>query len=154
MLKKQTTKRKSKKGVCKEILKNIIKGRATRRQSKLLYWVKTNFTLERVYVSHRFKSTSIVRNMHDYTDFPPIDSFKKVLRTSPQSALIFASLWKLKTNTNRLSFRREDIKKTFLISPTLFRNHLLALGRLDVLSFEETSAFFIIDFYELDERYV
>lgn len=92
--------------------------------------------------------------MNDYTEFPPIDSFKKVLRMSPQSAIIYASLWKQKTNTNRLSFRRDDIKKTFLISPTLFRNHLLALGRLDLLSFEETSTFFIVDFYELDERYV
>lgn len=89
-----------------------------------------------------------MRYMHDYTEFPPMEAFKKVLRMSPQSALIFADIWKQKTQSNRISFKRSEIKKIFLVSPTLFRNHLLALSRLDIISFEETTTFFIVDFYE------
>lgn len=90
--------------------------------------------------------------MNNYSEFPPIDSFKRVLRSSPQSALIYASLWKHKAKKERLSFKRKDIKTLFLISPTLFRNHLLSIGRLDLISFEETHDFFLIDFYENDAR--
>jgi len=88
--------------------------------------------------------------MNDYAEFPPLDSFKRVLRSSPQSADLFASLWKLKPKSNRISIKRKDIKKNFLISPTLFRNHLLAIGRLELITFEETTDFFLIDFYEND----
>lgn len=86
--------------------------------------------------------------MNDYAEFPPLDSFKRVLRSSPQSAELFTSLWKLKHGSNHLSIKRKDIKKKFLISPTLFRNHLLAIGRLELITFEETTDFFLIDFYE------
>ena len=87
--------------------------------------------------------------MNDYADFPPIDSFKNVLRNSPSSADLFVSLWKIKKKSNpRISIERKNIKKNFLISPTLFRNHLLAIGRLELISFEETTDFFVIDFYE------
>lgn len=129
-----------------------MKGRASRRQSKMLYRTKKFIHCKRVYYAYRLKSISIVRHMHDYAEFPPIDSFKKVLRTSPQSALIYASIWKLKPDTNHLAIKKIDIKKTFLISPTLFRNHLLSLGRLELLSFEETTVFFLVDFYEIERN--
>lgn len=87
--------------------------------------------------------------MNDYAGFPPLDSFKRVLRNSPNSADLFVSLWKLKKKANqRISIERKDIKKSFLTSPTLFRNHLLAIGRLELITFEETTDFFLIDFYE------
>lgn len=88
--------------------------------------------------------------MNDYAEFPPLDCFKRVLRSSPQSADLFASLWKIKSKSNRISIKRKDIKRSFLISPTLFRNHLLAIGRLELITFEETTDFFLIDFYEND----
>ena len=87
--------------------------------------------------------------MNEYDDFPPLDSFKRVLRNSPGSADLYVSLWKIKRKSNpRISVARKDIKKNFLISPTLFRNHLLAIGRLELISFEETTEFFVVDFYE------
>lgn len=90
--------------------------------------------------------------MQDYTQFPPIESFKKVLITIPQSALIFAHIWKQKIMSNNSSFKKSEIKKKFLTTPTLFRNHLLALSRLSILTFEETTHFFTVDFYELPEK--
>jgi hypothetical protein len=89
--------------------------------------------------------------MKDYSEFPPIDSFKRVLTNSPQSALLYAHIWKNKKKCSRISLLRNEVKKKFLISPTLFRNHLLSLGRLELISFEETPEFFLIDFYE-DEQ--
>lgn len=87
--------------------------------------------------------------MKEYDDFPPLDSFKRVLRSCPNSADLYVSLWKLKKKSNsRVSVARKEIKKNFLTSPTLFRNHLLAIGRLELISFEETTEFFVIDFYE------
>jgi len=87
--------------------------------------------------------------MQGYEDFPPLNSFKRVLQAYPQSALIYAELWKLmEPNSTRNSIKKSEIKRKFLISPTLFRNHLLSLGRLDILSLEETQDFFLIDFYE------
>lgn len=93
-----------------------------------------------------------MRTMRDYLDFPPLDLFKRVLQSSPQSALLYASLWKLRPKSNRISIKRREVKKNFLISPTLLRNHLLSLGRLELVSFEETTDFFVIDFYENDEK--
>lgn len=90
--------------------------------------------------------------MNDYSEFPPVDTLKKILISSPQCALLYASLWKQKPTSNRISIKRNDIKKKFLISPTLFRNHLLCIGRLELITFEETSDFFLIDFYENDEN--
>ncbi len=87
--------------------------------------------------------------MQGYDEFPPLNSFKRVLQVSPQSALIYAELWEIfKANSNRISIKKDEIKKIFLISPTLFRNHLLSLGRLEILSSKETQDFFLIDFYE------
>jgi len=81
-----------------------------------------------------------------YADFPPINLFKRVLYSSPHSALIYAEMWQLKPTSNVISIKRKEVKNRFLISPTLFRNHLLALGRLDLISFEEPGEFFMIKF--------
>lgn len=87
--------------------------------------------------------------MIDYSEFPPIDIFKKILRQEPQAALVFAFLHKMKpTEATQLFIKRNDVKKKFLVSPTLFRNHLLALARAELVTFEETQEVFVIDFYE------
>lgn len=89
--------------------------------------------------------------MNNYADFPPIHSFKRVLQSSPQSALLYASLWKNKPKGDRIAIKKREIKKNFLISQTLFRNHLLAISRLDIASFEETTEFYLVDFHAHDE---
>lgn len=88
--------------------------------------------------------------MSGYEYFPPITKFKLVLRACPRAAELYVSLWRIVPLTRQFSVSKKEVKKTFLISPTLFRNHLLCLGRLDILSFEETTDFFVIDFMEVN----
>jgi len=87
-----------------------------------------------------------MRDMKDYEDFPPLPALKKVLHSCPQAALLFISLHKLIPKARRITVKRKDVKHFFLISPTLFRNHLLSLSRIDALSFEESTENFIINF--------
>lgn len=84
--------------------------------------------------------------MNDYKDFPPISDFKRVLTICPNSALIHCQLWKIKDRNNRIIVPLKEVKKKLLLSPTLLRNHLLSLARVDILTFEETTDFFLIDF--------
>lgn len=84
--------------------------------------------------------------MGDYDDFPPLTVFKTALHICPQAAFLYTLLWKIKHKESRISIKRTDVKKKFLISPTLFRNNLLSLSRINILSFEETVDFFLIDF--------
>lgn len=88
--------------------------------------------------------------MQGYSDFPPFIYLKRVLQTSPHSALLYASIWKIKNKENKLKINRSDVKKKFLISPTLFRNHLYAIGSMDLLKFHETPESFLIEFCEHD----
>ncbi len=80
-----------------------------------------------------------------YNDFPPVNTLKTVLYSYPQSALLLIELWKKLNKKSQLSVRRNEVKRKFLISPTLFRNHLLALTRLDILVFQETPDFYLIE---------
>lgn len=72
-----------------------------------------------------------------YDDFPPVDYFKNVLQNCPQAALLYTSLWKVKSKLHRVSVKKKEIIKRFFISPTLFKNHISSLGRLDLLMYEE-----------------
>lgn len=86
--------------------------------------------------------------MTGYNDFPPFTTFKKVLKNCPQSALVYASLYKInKEETAPISIRKKETINKFLTSPTLFRNYLLSLSNLEVLSFEENKDFYLINFY-------
>ena len=113
--------------------------------------MKTIFNTWQLYSSLIKKSTCIVRIMKNYDEFPPLNLFKKVLQISPSSAYLYASIWACKPSSHHLSIRIKDVKPHFLISPTLFRNHLLALARLNLLSFDETVEFFTIKFAIKDE---
>ena len=86
--------------------------------------------------------------MKDYQNFPPFEFLKKVLINCAQSSMIYIDLWKQKKSSIRLSIYKPEVKKTFLTSPTLFRNRLLSLARLGLLTFEETPEEFLIYFYE------
>lgn len=87
--------------------------------------------------------------MSDYSHFPPLQKFYRVLRSCPQAALLYISLWTF-SNGDPCSFARDRIKPKFLVSPTLFRNHLLALGRAGILTFDETTDYFNIKFIAYD----
>jgi len=90
--------------------------------------------------------------MYDYTDFPPVEYFVRSLRNNPQSTFLYSALWKQKPLSNRLSIRRKDIKKKFDMSYTIFRNQLLSLDKLELLSFEERIDYFLIDFVDNEKN--
>lgn len=84
--------------------------------------------------------------MQDYSEFPPFHSFKKVLQFSPSVALVYAAIWKSKSDKFDLKCKRREIAKRFSISPTVFKNNLLMLSRLELLTFQESKDIFLIDF--------
>ena len=88
--------------------------------------------------------------MQGYSDFPPFIYLKRILQTSPHSALLYASIWKMKNKENKLKINRSEVKRKLFISATLFRNHLYAIGSLDLLKFHETPEAFLIEFEEPD----
>lgn len=84
--------------------------------------------------------------MTDYKDFPPVTAFLRVLQSAPAAALLFIKMWQVAPKSKGYTVHQKFIRKHFLISKTLFRNHLLALGRLDLLKFQEIDDSFMIDF--------
>lgn len=79
--------------------------------------------------------------MQSYNEFPPLKYFIRVLKSCPKSALLYVQIWKSKNNV----VKKRNIRKEYLISPTLFRNLLVPLAFLNVLHFLESDEEFRID---------
>ena len=82
--------------------------------------------------------------MTDYNEFPPIKCFMRVLKNCPKSALIYAQLWKTKGDHPTLRIDKRDIRKEYFISPTIFRNLLIPLTDLYLVTFYEIAGNFQI----------
>lgn len=83
--------------------------------------------------------------MKEYTQFPPAKYFMRVLKSCPQSALLYTQIWKMKDTHMCLSANKKDIRKDYLISPTMFRNLLSPLMFLNVIKFIESDGEYQID---------
>jgi hypothetical protein len=83
--------------------------------------------------------------MKEYADFPPEKYFTRVLKTCPKSALLYTQIWKRKSKHKGLVTSKKDVRRDFLISPTLFRNLLAPLMYLNVVKFIESDETFQID---------
>jgi hypothetical protein len=83
--------------------------------------------------------------MQDYKEFPPTRNFIRVLKGCPKSALLYAQLWKKRDCRLRVEAKKEDVRKDYLISPTMFRNLLAPLMFLDLISFVENNEKFRIN---------
>ncbi len=83
--------------------------------------------------------------MKDYTDFPPSKYFIRVLKNCPKSAFLYIQLWKKKNKYMNLLTEKKDVRKEYLISPTMFRNLLAPLMYLNLVSFIESDDRFQID---------
>ena len=83
--------------------------------------------------------------MKDYIDFPPIKYFLRVLKSCPKSALLYIQLWIKKGKYMNLVTQKKDIRKDYLISPTMFRNLLSPLMFLNLISFTENDEIYRID---------
>lgn len=83
--------------------------------------------------------------MTDYSEFPPIKYFIRALKGCPKSALLYAQIWKRKGKTTGLIMEKKNVRKDYLISPTMFRNLLAPLMFLNLIHFVESDDKFQID---------
>ena len=75
--------------------------------------------------------------MLDYSEFPPIKYFIRVLKSCPGSALLYIQIWKRRGKSMGFSVPRRDVRREYLISPTMFRNLLAPLAFLNLINFIE-----------------
>jgi hypothetical protein len=83
--------------------------------------------------------------MQDYSEFPPLKYFTRVLKSCPRSALLYIQLWKRKGEHMHFITQKKDVRKDYLISPTMFRNLLAPLMLLNLIHFIESDEKFQID---------
>lgn len=83
--------------------------------------------------------------MTDYSEFPPLKYFIRALKSCPKSALLYAELWKKKGKKTNVVTCKKDIRREYLISPTMFRNLLAPLMFLNLIIFIESD-----DKYQID----
>jgi hypothetical protein len=83
--------------------------------------------------------------MTEYVDYPPVKYFTRVLKTCPKSALLYVQLWKKKGKNMAIAAEKKNVRKEFLISPTMFRNLLAPLMFMNLIHFVESDEKFQID---------
>lgn len=83
--------------------------------------------------------------MKDYNDFPPLKYFTRVLKNCPKSAYLYIQIWKNKGKHMNLVTSKKEVRKEYLISPTMFRNLLAPLMFLNLIHFVECDEKFQID---------
>ena len=84
--------------------------------------------------------------MKDYSNMPPARNFLRVLKSCPKAALVYIDLWKKRSQiTYVVRVIKEDIRKEYLISPTIYRNQLSSLAYLNLISYQEND-----DEYQID----
>jgi len=83
--------------------------------------------------------------MKDYSEFPPSKYFIRVLKNCPKSALLYVQLWKKRGKHMSLNVQKKEIRKEFLMSPTLFRNLLTPLMFMNLAAFQESDIQYHID---------
>lgn len=83
--------------------------------------------------------------MSDYADFPPLKYFLRTLKSCPKSALLYTQIWKNKDKNMNVVTDKAEIRKDYLMSPTLFRNLLAPLMFLNLIHFVESDEKFKIN---------
>jgi hypothetical protein len=83
--------------------------------------------------------------MQDYSEFPPIWYFLRVLKGSPKSALLYIQIWEKRNEHFKVLAEKNNIRKDYLISPTLFRNLLSPLEFLNLVEVKECDDRFLIE---------
>ena len=99
----------------------------------------------------------------EYKKFPPYPFLIDVLKNALLSLRVYIELWDMQDDFGRIAIDKKEIKKTFLISPTLFYNKVLSLVDLSLLSVDESPNMIVVDLVqwhddnelddELDDRF-
>ena len=85
--------------------------------------------------------------MKNYNEWPPVKYLIRVLKNCPNSALLYIQLWKNQNKHYKISVRKKEIRKLYLISPTMFRNSISPLAFLSLVSFAEDEEQFQIEIF-------
>ncbi len=80
-----------------------------------------------------------IEKMNAYKTFPPEYIFLNVLKACPKEALIYLHIWKGQNENGFFSIKKENIRVTLQISPTIFRNSITNLSNFGFISFENES---------------
>lgn len=90
--------------------------------------------------------------MKDYSDFPPCPYFLTVLKHSPEAAYIFVRLWQMNTDVDVdfITCHKKNIRNVFLTTPTIFRNKLMSLVDLGLISVTENPSTYIVELVTYD----
>jgi len=83
--------------------------------------------------------------MQSYDTFPPCDFLLNILKMVPESAFTYIQAYHLKNKNNQFYILKRDCRSVLLMSPTLFRNHMLPLAGRGLLTMEEDDKAFMID---------
>ena len=83
--------------------------------------------------------------MQEYIHFPPYKYFIRVLKSCPKSALLYSLLWKKRGKKMSLVVDKKEIRREFLMSPTLFRNLLSPLMFLNIITFMESDIQYLVN---------
>jgi hypothetical protein len=86
-----------------------------------------------------------MRYMKDYSEFPPLKYFTRVLKNCPKAALLYIEIWRKKSKQMITVIQKKDIRKEYLMSPTMFRNLLAPLMFINLISFNENDEKYRID---------
>jgi hypothetical protein len=91
--------------------------------------------------------------MHSYEDFPPYPYFISVLRQCPRAAWTYILLWQAREEDQEIRVNRSEIMDSFFMSPTVFKNNLMFLVSLGILSVKEKKGqIYDIELVDFDEE--
>jgi len=83
--------------------------------------------------------------MKDYSEFPPFKYFIRTLKNCPRSSYLYLQIWKNKGENMTLETDKKEIRKEYLISPTMFRNLMAPLVFLNLIQVIENDGKFEIE---------
>jgi hypothetical protein len=90
--------------------------------------------------------------MADYENFPPYKYFLRILKTAPKASLLYIELWKKRSKSLKITLSKYNIRKEYLISPTLFRNNICLLRIYGLLEYVEIKDEFYITLHGNDDQ--
>jgi hypothetical protein len=90
--------------------------------------------------------------MNDYYDFPPRSCLTHILKNCPRAALVFIFLWKNKKKNDLFFIQKKKIRRYLETSPTIFKNVIISLSTIGLLTYEETDKGYFIDVKVIEDE--
>lgn len=91
--------------------------------------------------------------MQTYDGFPPVPYLINVLKSNSSLAWLYIQLWLCKDENDIVLCPKEDVRRLFLMSPTLFRNQMMHLVDLGLLSCKQRrDQYYEIAMVDLDQE--